>query len=133
FPRGVVVTHRAVMANLQGIVGPHGLAVRGDDRSVSWLPFYHDMGLVGFVLGPMATQISVDYLGAREFAMRPRQWLELISRNRGTIAFAPPLGYEICVRRVREHEVGRLDLSSWRIAGVGAEPVRAEALRSFAA
>ena len=74
FPRGVVVTQRAVMANLQGIIRA-GLDVRPEDRSVSWLPFYHDMGLVGFVLGPMASQLSADYLRTQDFAMRPRQWL----------------------------------------------------------
>lgn len=131
FPRGVVVTQRAVMANLQGIIRA-GLGVRPDDRCVSWLPFYHDMGLVGFVLGPMAAQLSVDYLRTQDFAMRPRQWLNLISRNRGTISFAPPFGYDICTRRSREGEAVRFDLSSWRIAGIGAEPIRAEVLERFA-
>ncbi|TWI56728.1 fatty-acyl-CoA synthase [Pseudomonas duriflava] len=131
FPRGVVVTQRAVMANLQGIIRD-GLGVRPGDRCVSWLPFYHDMGLVGFVLGPMASQLSVDYLRTQDFAMRPRQWLNLISQNRGTISFAPPFGYDMCSRRVREGEASRFDLSSWRIAGVGAEPIRAEILERFA-
>lgn len=131
FPRGVVVTQRAVMANLQGITRD-GLGVQPGDRCVSWLPFYHDMGLVGFVLGPMASQLSVDYLRTQDFAMRPRQWLSLISQNRGTISFAPPFGYDICTRRVRESDMERFDLSSWRIAGIGAEPIRAEVLNRFA-
>ena len=62
------------MANLQGIIS-HGLQMNAEDRMMSWLPFYHDMGLVGFVLVPMAAQVSIDYLDTREFAMRPRQWL----------------------------------------------------------
>lgn len=132
FPRGVVITQRAVMANLRGITRD-GLGVRDDDRCASWLPFYHDMGLVGFVLGPMAAQLSVDYLRTQDFAMRPRQWLGLISRNRASISFAPPFGYDICVRRSREGEAARLDLSCWRIAGIGAEPIRAEVLERFAA
>lgn len=131
FPRGVVITQQAVMANLAGIVGS-GLAVRSGDRCVSWLPFYHDMGLVGFVLGPLASQLSVDYLGTRDFAMRPRQWLALLSNNRGTIAFAPPFGYDICARRVHRAEINRYDLSSWRVAGVGAETIHAETLARFA-
>ncbi|EAR22571.1 acyl-CoA synthase [Nitrococcus mobilis Nb-231] len=131
FPRGVVITQQAVMANLAGIVGT-GLAVRPGDRCVSWLPFYHDMGLVGFVLGPLASQLSVDYLGTRDFAMRPRQWLALISNNRGTIAFAPPFGYDICARRIHRAELDRYDLSCWRVAGVGAETIHAETLERFA-
>ncbi|MDN5849082.1 MAG: fatty acyl-AMP ligase [Nitrococcus sp.] len=131
FPRGVVITQKAVMANLAGIVGP-GLGVRSGDRCVSWLPFYHDMGLVGFVLGPLASQLSVDYLGTRDFAMRPRQWLSLLSNNQGTIAFSPPFGYDICARRVHQTEISRYDLSSWRVAGVGAETVYAETLERFA-
>jgi len=131
FPRGVMVTQRAVMANLEGIVGSAGLALRPGDRAISWLPFYHDMGLVGFVLGPMVSQLSADYMGTRDFAMRPRQWLKLISENRSTIAFAPPFGYDLCARRVRPDEVERFDLSCWRVAGVGAEPVRPEVLDRF--
>ena len=70
FPRGVVIKHQTAMANLQGIIS-HGLKMNGEDRMMSWLPFYHDMGLVGFVLVPMAAQVSIDYLDTREFAMRP--------------------------------------------------------------
>ena len=70
FPRGVVIKHHTALANLQGMIA-HGLKMNGEDRMMSWLPFYHDMGLVGFVLVPMAAQVSVDYLDTREFAMRP--------------------------------------------------------------
>ncbi|WP_306478389.1 fatty acyl-AMP ligase [Methyloversatilis sp.] len=132
FPRGVMVTQRSAMANLQGIVGATGLAVRPGDRAVSWLPFYHDMGLVGFVLGPMVSQLSADYLGTHDFAMRPRQWLKMISDNRATISFSPPIGYDLCARRMRPDEVECLDLSCWRVAGVGAEPVRPAILEHFA-
>ena len=132
FPRGVMITHRTVMQNLQGIVR-HGLAIRDDDRFMSWLPFYHDMGLVGLVFSPLAAQRSVDYLGTRDFAMRPRQWLALMSRNRATIAFSPPFGYALVARRVRPSDVAQYDLSAWRIAGVGAETIRAETLEQFAA
>ncbi len=131
FPRGVTITHRAAMANLQGMLRD-GLGIGPRDRCVSWLPFYHDMGLVGFVLAPMTSQMSVDYLRTQDFAMRPRQWLNLISMNRGTVAFAPPFGYDICARRLREGEAGRFDLSSWRVAGIGAEPIRSEVLEKFA-
>ena len=131
FPQGVVITGAAVMSNLQAIVRS-GLAVTGGDRCASWLPFYHDMGLVGFVLGPIASQLSVDYLATRDFAIRPLQWLRLISRNRCTIAFAPPFGYELCARRIRSADLEALDLSCWRIAGVGAEMIRPSILSNFA-
>ncbi|WP_277964016.1 fatty acyl-AMP ligase [Pseudomonas sp. RIT-To-2] len=131
FPRGVVITQRAVMANLQAI-SRHGIRLREGDRCVSWLPFYHDMGLVGFVLTPLATQLSVDYLRTQDFAMRPLQWLKLISRNRGTVSVAPPFGYNLCLRRCSDKDLAELDLSSWRVAGVGAEPVPFESLNQFA-
>lgn len=130
FPRGVVITEAAVMSNLRGIVKT--MDVRPGDRSVSWLPLYHDMGMVGFLLAPMVSQLSVDFLRPRDFAVRPVQWLRLISRNRGTVAFAPPIGYELCTRRLRSDDLDALDLSSWRVAGVGAEMVRTEPLDRFA-
>ncbi len=131
FPRGVVITEEAVMSNLQGICR-HGLEVRAGDRSVSWLPFYHDMGLVGFLLGPVVCQISADYMRTRDFAIRPIQWLKLISRNRGTIAFSPPIGFGLCVRRLGSEDLRELDLSTWRAAGIGAEMIRAEDMEHFA-
>lgn len=131
FPQGVVITERAVMSNLRGIVRT-GLQVRTSDRCASWLPFYHDMGLVGFVLGPIVSQLSVDYLRTRDFAVRPVQWLRLISRNKCTIAFSPPFGFELCTRRVRTTDMEGMDLSSWRAAGVGAEMIRPRIMQDFA-
>ncbi len=131
FPRGVMITQAALMSNLEGIA-TYGVEIGQEDRCVSWLPFYHDMGLVGLVLVPMATQRSVDYLGARDFAMRPRQWLSLMARNKATISFSPPFGYELCVRRMRQEDVTEFDLSTWRIAGVGAEMIRPGPLKDFA-
>jgi len=131
FPQGVVITERAVMSNLRGIVRS-GLEVTVGDRCSSWLPYYHDMGLVGFVLGPIVSQLSVDYLRTRDFAIRPLQWLRIISRNRCTIAFSPPFGFELCARRVRSTDLATLDLSGWRAAGVGAEMIRPWILENFA-
>lgn len=130
-PRGVVITEGALMSNLQGIVR-HGLNIRAGDRCASWLPFYHDMGLVGMVMAPMVAQVSVDYLATRDFAIRPLQWLRLISRNRATVAFSQPFGLKLCTLRVRDSDLEDLDLSSWRAAGVGAEMIRPDTLRSFA-
>jgi fatty-acyl-CoA synthase len=90
------------------------------------------MGLVGIVLGCVATQRSVDYLPTRDFAMRPRLWLKLIARNRSTISFSPPFGYTLCARRLRPTDIESLDLSSWRVAGVGAEMIHPESLRQVA-
>ena len=119
------------MANLSGIIR-HGLCVRPGDRCTSWLPFYHDMGLVGFLLAPLASQLSIDYLSTRDFAMRPRLWPALISKNRATISYSPTFGYALCARRIRPSEIEQYDLSSWRIAGTGAEPIRADILEQFA-
>ena len=131
FPRGVVIKQSSVMSNLKGIIR-HGVKMKQGDRCFSWLPFYHDMGLVGLVLVPVAAQVSVDYLDTREFAMRPRQWLNLMTRTQATISFSPPFGYELCTRRLREGEASKYDLSNWRVAGVGAEMIRSETLQRFA-
>ena len=77
-----MITQASVMHNLEAIFN-HGFRLTQEDRFFSWLPYYHDMGLVGIVLGCMATQRSCDFLGSREFAMRPRLWLKLMSQNRG--------------------------------------------------
>ncbi|MEE9344970.1 MAG: fatty acyl-AMP ligase [Methylococcales bacterium] len=131
FPRGVMIDQKTVMSNLTGIA-THGVKLREGDRCVSWLPYYHDMGLVGLVLVPISAQVSADYLGTREFAMRPRQWLNLMSRNKATISFGPPFGYELCERRLKASEAEKLDLSAWRVAGVGAEMIRSSSLERFA-
>ena len=130
-PRGVIITERAVMSNLQGIVR-NGMGMHSGDRIASWLPFYHDMGLVGMLMTPLVTQVSVDYLATRDFAIRPLQWLRLISRNRCTVAFSQPFGLKLCTLRVRDSDLKDLDLSCWRVAGIGAEMIRPDTLRDFA-
>ena len=132
FPHGVAVTHRAVMANLTG----HALAmgIGPGDRGISWLPWYHDMGLVGTMLSPVAAQMSVDYLATDDFARRPLSWLTLISRNPGnSLSYSPTFGYDICARRVSTQTdvEGRFDLSRWRIAGNGADMIRPDVCQSF--
>ncbi len=132
FPHGVAVTHRALLANLAG----HATSteIQDSDRVVSWLPFYHDMGLVGCLLSPLANQMSADYLATDDFARRPLSWLTLIGRNVGTtLSYSPTFGYDICARRissaidVRE----RFDLSRWRVAGNGADMIRPEVMQHF--
>lgn len=131
FPRGVEISQNAVMTNLRDIA-VHGLKISERDRMVSWLPLYHDMGLVAFVLLPLGSQLSADYLSPRTFGMRPRLWLKLISQNRGTISSSPPFGYALCAKRLRLTDQDRYDLSSWRVACVGAERIHPEPLRQFA-
>jgi fatty-acyl-CoA synthase len=132
FPHGVAVTHRALLDNLRA----HGLGlqVRDTDRCISWLPWYHDMGLVGCMLSPLANQISVDYLKTEDFARRPLAWLDLISRNPGTtLSYSPTFGYDICSRRMssQTRAEDRFDLSRWRIAGNGADMIRPDVMQAF--
>ncbi|MEZ5552651.1 MAG: fatty acyl-AMP ligase [Pseudomonadales bacterium] len=131
FPRGVEMTQEAALNNLREIC-EIGVKLTEEDRLVSWLPFYHDMGLVAFVLGALYSQLNVDYMSPRTFAMRPRLWLKLISDNRGTVSSSPPTGYALCATRLREADHARYDLSSWRVACVGAERIHPESLRRFA-
>ena len=132
FPHGVMITHRALMANLAG----HAHAIRADhrDRVISWLPWYHDMGLVGCVMTPVASQISADYLATDDFARRPLSWLALVTRNEGTtVSFSPTFGYDICARRVSSSidVAERYDLSRWRVAGNGADMIRPDIMQRF--
>ncbi len=131
FPLGIAVNQRAFMANARS-TSRDALRIVEGDRGVSWLPFYHDMGLVGFLLMPMACQMTVDVIATRDFARRPLLWLDLISRNRGTISFSPIFGYELCVRRTETASTEGLDLSSWRRAGIGGDMIRPNVLTRFA-
>ena len=132
FPHGVVISHRALLNNLAA--HSHGMKVVETDRCISWLPWYHDMGLVGCLLSPMANQISADYLKTEDFARRPLAWLDLISRNEGTTgSYSPTFGYDICARRIgsQSNVAERFDLSRWRIAGNGADMIRPDVMQAF--
>ncbi len=132
FPHGVAVTHRALLNNLSA--HSHGMNVIHSDRCVSWLPWYHDMGLVGCFLSPIANQMSVDYLKTEDFARRPLAWLDLVTRNPGTtVSYSPTFGYDICARRMSSQTKAsnRFDLSRWRIAGNGADMIRPDVMQNF--
>ncbi len=132
FPHGVVITHRALLDNLAA--HGHGMAVEPGDRCISWLPWYHDMGLVGCFLSPVANQVSTDYLKTEDFARRPLAWLDLISRNQGTtLSYSPTFGYDICARRMSSQmrASDRFDLSRWRVAGNGADMIRPDVMQNF--
>ncbi len=132
-PHGVQITQRALMANLAGMTGAAGLDVVVGDRVVSWLPLYHDMGLIGFLMAPLASQLSIDYLTPRDFARRPTQWLNLISRNRASITYSPSFGYDLATRRAASQIPADLDLSCLRHAGIGGDMIRPDVLERFAA
>nr|MCX7865413.1 AMP-binding protein [Novosphingobium sp.] len=132
FPHGVAITHRALMANLAGHA--HGMKFRDTDRCISWLPWYHDMGLVGCFLSMIGNQMSTDYLKTEDFARRPLAWLDLISRNPGTsCSYSPTFGYDICARRVssQTNVAERFDLSRWELAGNGADMIRPDVMQAF--
>ena len=132
FPKGVAVTHANLMANCRAMV--NAVNVSTQERGVSWLPFYHDMGLIGFVIGGPASQRSVDYLPTEEFVRRPVTWLRILSENKGTVSYSPSFGYELCARRFASATitVPDLDLSNWRIAGIGGEMIKPKVMQAFA-
>jgi fatty-acyl-CoA synthase len=132
FPHGVAITHRGLLDNLRahGV----GLHIKDSDRCISWLPWYHDMGLVGCLLSPVALQVSCDYQKTEDFARRPLAWLDMISRNPGTsVSYSPTFGYDICARRMssQTRAEDRFDLTRWRIAGNGADMIRPDVMQAF--
>jgi fatty-acyl-CoA synthase len=132
FPHGVAVTHRSLLSNLAS--HSHSMLIQQSDRCISWLPWYHDMGLVGCFLSLIANQISGDYLKTEDFARRPLAWLDLITRNPGTsVSYSPTFGYDICARRISSQSAvsERFDLSRWRLAGNGADMIRPDVMQSF--
>lgn len=130
FPHGVIITQRAALANCRGN-GTFGVCLQDGDRLVSWLPMYHDMGLVGFMLTPMTCQFTLDYLPTEYFVRRPLQWMQMISDNRCTVTYSPSFGYELCARRSNPERIGSLDLSCVRVAGLGADMIRPSVTRNF--
>ncbi|MFE3317495.1 SDR family NAD(P)-dependent oxidoreductase [Nocardia sp. NPDC059195] len=131
-PKGVIVTHGNLLHNQSSI----GAAMGHDDRgnrtvAVSWLPMYHDMGLIGPVLGTIYSRGTAVLLSPLHFVQRPERWVDAISRFRATNSGGPNFAYEITARRATAELIERLDLSSWRVAFCGAEPVRAATVRRF--
>jgi fatty-acyl-CoA synthase len=129
-PKGVTLTHRNLMANVKCIM-EDGLKITPEDRGISWLPLYHDMGLIGFVIAPVVHRVPVVFLPPLLFLKRPVAWFQAFTRHKGTIAYAPNFAFALCVKRIRDRELENIDLSTWRVAGCGAEPIRPETLESF--
>ena len=128
-PKGVLISQKAIMANANSMVA-FGTNAKPTDRVFTWLPLYHDMGLVGFCLSPLLSQTSVDYLATTAFARRPGLWLKLISDNRCTVSCSPTFGYDLAAKRIGS-EAAKLDLSCWRVAGIGGDMVRPDVLNEF--
>jgi len=129
-PKGVVVTHDALMHNEELIATSWVLGP--DDVAVSWLPLFHDMGLIGTVFPALYAGFEAVLMPPLSFVQRPERWLRAITRYGATVCGAPDFGYALCVRRIPPHEREQLDVSSWRVAFSGAEPVRARTLDAFA-
>ena len=130
-PKGVVLTHANVLSNLDAM--GRALQVNASDVFVSWLPLYHDMGLIGAWLGSLYYGFRLVAMSPLTFLARPQSWLRAIHRHRGTMSAAPNFAYQLCARRIDERELEGLDLTSWRLAFNGAEPVSPETLEEFAA
>lgn len=128
-PKGIAISQAALANNVRGILG-ECIRIEESDRAFSWLPLYHDMGLVGFSLAPLFAQISTDYISPSTFARRPVLWLELMSRNRSTITYAPPFAYRLAEQRFR-HSSPEIDLSALRVAGVGGDMIHSDIMKSF--
>ncbi len=130
-PKGVTLTHGNLAANIKCIM-EDGLRMGASDVGVSWLPLYHDMGLIGFVLAPLYHRTPIVFLPALLFLKRPVTWFQAMTRHRANVAYAPNFAYALCVKRIKPVDLEGIDLESWTRAGCGAEPIRAETLEGFA-
>ena len=128
-PKGVVLSHGNLIHNIRGY--GYGMDLGADDVTISWLPLYHDMGLIGTMLGSVYHGQPLALMGPQDFLARPSRWLKAIHQYGGTVSPAPNFAYEICARKIPDEELEGLDLSSWRIALNGAEAVRPETLQRF--
>ena len=128
-PKGVALTHRNLLANIR-VMG-QAAAASGSDTFVSWLPLYHDMGLIGAWLGSMYFGVPLVVMSPQSFLIRPSRWLWAIHANRATMSAGPNFAYELCLAKVRDDEIEGLDLSSWRLAYNGAEPVSPVTIERF--
>ena len=131
-PKGVMVTHRNLAWNSESFM-IHGLQKDSSfDKGVTWLPLFHDMGLIGFVVGTLFTDIPVVFIPTASFVRNPRIWLDKIQQHKGTITYAPNFAYALVNKRLKDKDVPELDLSSLRRTGCGAEPIQSKTLREFA-
>ena len=130
-PKGVMISHEALLHNERLIASP-STDLKSQGIGVSWLPLYHDMGLIGNLLGVVYTAVPGVFMSPMSFLHRPARWLQAISKYRATISGGPNFAYDLCLRRITPQECDGLDLSSWQFAFNGAEPARASTLDAFA-
>jgi fatty-acyl-CoA synthase len=130
-PKGVMVTRQSLAANCKAIMVDGLHADPKIDKGVSWLPLYHDMGLIGFVLAPITASVSVAYIPTLSFVKNATLWMETISKHKGTISFAPNFAYALVTKRAKKEQIARWDLSGLRVLGCGAEPVNPLTIRAF--
>ncbi len=128
-PKGVVLPHSSLLANMKAI--GIGAGFQPGDVCVSWLPLFHDMGLIGHFLASMAWGMPLVKLPPEKFIRRPKEWLRAMSRYRGSASAAPNFAYSLCVKKIKDRDLEGVDLSSWRVAFCGAEPINHETVRSF--
>ncbi len=128
-PKGVVLTHYNLLTNIRCM--GHAVQATSDDVFVSWLPLYHDMGLIGAWLGSLYFAMPLVIMSPLSFLSRPRRWFEAIHRFRGTMSAAPNFAYELCLKRIDKQDLEGLDLSCWRLAFNGAEAVSPLSLEAF--
>ncbi len=130
-PKGVMLSHENMLANIRAMGA--AMNVDGSDVFVSWLPLYHDMGLIGAWLGSLYFGVPVAIMSPMHFILRPESWLWAIHRNRGTISAAPNFAFELCLQKIDDSQIEGLDLSSVRVIIDGAEPVSASTIERFTA
>ena len=128
-PKGVIVSHGNILHNELSIKDVFKMS--SDDVLVGWLPFYHDMGLIGNILQPLFTGFKAILMAPIEFLQSPVKWLEAISRYKATVSGGPNFAYDLCVKSIDQEALKEIDLSSWKVAFNGAEPVSAKTLREF--
>jgi len=129
-PKGVMVTHANLCANAWAISNTTGLAP-GRDVALSWLPLYHDMGLIGFVITPLMQAVDVVFVPTLSFVKRPNVWMQAMHEHKATISFGPNFAFALAARRAGEKELGTWDLSRVRMIGCGAEPINASVIQEF--
>jgi fatty-acyl-CoA synthase len=129
-PRGVIVTHRNLIANARSII--QSLEINPDsDSAISWLPLYHDMGLIGFVIATLVAQIPVVFIPTIAFVKHPAVWMDTVHKYRATITFGPNFAFDLATKRAPKNSGTRLDLSCLRVLGCGAEPINPKTMECF--
>ncbi len=128
-PKGVLLTHANILSNLNAV--GEAIQVTSQDRVASWLPLYHDMGLIGCWFGSLYYSVPLSIMSPLNFISRPESWLWSLHSHRATLTAAPNFAYELCIRKIKDQDIKGLDLSSIRLILDGAEAIQPETLRRF--